>query len=219
MARCSGWSSTALVLLACCACQWLVHAAIVETPSAPVRLALMLAPLLAAACWIATRARRKALWLLVLLAAGGGIFLLEARAGRGLAAAYGLPHAAMYLLLLWFFSRTLAPGNEPLITRLARRVHGSLPPAMQSYTRRLTIAWCWFFGAQVAVSVFLGAFATVGAWSAFVNLLNLPLLALMFLVEYGYRVTRHRDFPHASLRQSVEAFMHDTAVSKSVQPR
>jgi uncharacterized membrane protein len=219
MARCTGWSSTALVLLACFACQWLVHAAIVETPSAPIRLALMLAPVFALACWIATRARRKALWLLVLLTAAVGIFLLEQRAGWGLAAAYGLPHAATYLLLLWFFSRTLGRGKEPLITRLARRVHGSLPPAMQTYTRRLTIAWCWFFGAQVAISVFLGAFATLHTWSAFVNLLNLPLLALMFLAEYGYRVTRHRDFPHASLKQSVEAFTDDAAVSKSAQPR
>ncbi len=183
------------------------------------RLALMLAPLLALAYWIAARARRKVPWLLILLAAAVGIFLLEQRAGWGLAAAYGIPHAAAYLMLLWFFGRTLVRGKEPLISRLARRVHGTLPPAMQTYTRRLTFAWCWFFGAQVAVSLLLFAFAPLETWSAFVNLLNLPLLALMFVVEYAYRVTRHRNFPHASLKRSVEAFTDDAAVSKSAQPR
>ena len=219
MARRPGWYSTALALLACFTCQWVVHSAIVETLPAAIRLPLMLAPLLALAYWIAARARRKALWLLLLLAVAAGVFLLEQRADRGVAASYGMAHAAAYLLLLWFFMRTLGRGKEPLITRLARRVHGQLPPAMQTYTRSLTVAWCCFFGAQVAVSALLFAFAPLDTWSAFVNLLNLPLLALMFMVEYAYRVTRHRNFPHASLKQSVEAFADDVAVSKSAQPR
>lgn len=219
MARRLGWLWAALVLLGCLAGQWLVHSALVARPSEPIRVALMLAPLAALAYWIVTRSRHKLLGMFVLLAAAGALFLLEHRSHLGLAAAYGAAHAAANLLLLALFARTLARGGEPLITRLARRVHGSLPPAMQTYTRRLTAAWCVFFGGQVAVSMLLFAFAPLDTWSWFVNLMNLPSLALMFVAEYAYRVTRHRNFPHASLLKSVEAFAKDAALTKNAQPR
>ena len=38
----------------------------------------------------------------------------------------GLLHAACYLFLLWYFGSTLAPGREPIVTRVAR-VAASLP--------------------------------------------------------------------------------------------
>jgi uncharacterized membrane protein len=196
-----------------------VHFAVVHAQSEPIRVALMLVPLLALAYWIVTRSRHKLLWSFLLLAAGAAICLLEYRERWGLAAAYGLPHAAVYLLLLSFFGETLRRGREPLITRLARRVHGTLPPAMEAYTRRLTIAWCVFCGLQVAVSLLLLSFAPLDIWSLFVNVLNFPLLALMFVVEYAYRVTRHRNFPHASLLKSIQAFAQHAAVSKNAQAR
>jgi hypothetical protein len=31
----------------------------------------------------------------------------------------------------------------------------------------------------------------------------------MFIGEYGYRLIRHRDFPHASLLDGVRAFSND----------
>src|SRR5882672_3750222 len=57
----------------------------------------------------------------------------------------GLPHAMAYLFLLWLFGRTLQPGREALITSVARRFHGSLPPYMEAYTHKLTGMWCLFF--------------------------------------------------------------------------
>jgi uncharacterized membrane protein len=155
------------------------------------------------------RARRKLLWSLVLFAAGGAIYALEQQEHWGLAAAYGIPHAAIYLSLLWLFARTLRPGREPLITRLARRVHGTLPPEHDAYTRRVTGAWCVFFATQIVMSALLFGFASLSHWSLFINVLNFPLLALMFVGEYGYRLIRHREFPHASLLDGVRAFSND----------
>ena len=174
------------------------------------RLALAVVPLLVPAYWVVTRSGNKPVWLLVLLAVGIVTYLLVDRHAWGLAAAYGIPHAAIYLALLCVFGLTLLPRREPLITRLARRVHGVLQPDLEAYTRRLTVAWCGFFAAQLVISALLFAFASPGSWSIFINLLNLPLLALMFAGEYLYRIAHHPDFPRASIPTAIAAFLHDT---------
>jgi uncharacterized membrane protein len=125
----------------------------------------------------------------------------------------GLPHAAAYSFLLWLFGRTLRPGREALITSVARRFHGSIPPFMAAYTRRLTAAWCSFFAAQLGVSTALFAFASFETWSMFVNVLNLPLLAAMFAGDYLYRVVRFRGYPHPSIAQSIDAFAEHLRLS------
>jgi uncharacterized membrane protein len=125
----------------------------------------------------------------------------------------GLPHAAIYVFLLWLFGRTLRPGREALITAVARRFHGSIPRFIEAYTRRLTIAWCVFFAAQLVLSALLLAFASLDTWSLFVNVLNLPLLAAMFAGDYAYRVLRFPGYPHASIVQSIQAFARHVRVS------
>jgi uncharacterized membrane protein len=136
-----------------------------------------------------------------------------------LQAASGLLHAACYLFLLWIFSRTLMPGREPLITRVARRIHGSVQPPMERFTRRVTVAWCVFFAAQLIVSALLFALAPVHAWSMFINLLNLPLLALMFVGQFVFRAIRHPDYPQASPWQVVQAFTEDASRSNRAEVR
>jgi len=136
-----------------------------------------------------------------------------------LAASSGISHAAVYLFLLWYFGSTLARGREAVITRLARRVHGALPPDMERFTRRLTVVWCAFFAAQLIASALLFAFAPLSAWSLFINLLNLPLLALMFVGQLVYRRLRYPDWPRGSVWQAVEAFSKDALPSKSVEAR
>ncbi len=213
MARRFGWLWAALILLTGVGYQWLLHSAVAGGQIESIRIALALLPLLALAGWVAIRARDKRLWSFILVAAGLAIYALEQHAGWGLAAAYGSPHAVIYLSLLWLFGRTLWYGNEPLVTRLARRVHGTLPPKLAAYTRRVTIAWCVFFTAQMAGSALLFAFAPLEIWSLFINVLNVPLLVLMFSGEYGYRLIRHRDFPPASFFDGIQAFSNDAAQS------
>lgn len=134
---------------------------------------------------------------------------LAAAPGRGLEialTALGIPHAAAYLFLLGLFGRTLARGREPLVTEIARRIHGTLEPEIVAYTRRVTLAWCLFCAAQLALSAALFVLAPLDIWSLFVNVLNVPLLALMFAAEYGYRVTRYPNHPRASLGATMRAF-------------
>jgi uncharacterized membrane protein len=125
----------------------------------------------------------------------------------GLAVLNGIPHAAINLFLLWLFARTLIRGHEALITRFARTVHASLPRDIEAYTRHVTRAWCVFFGAQVLASAILFALASLENWSLFVNVLSFPLVPVMFVAEYLYRLARFPDFPHASIWQGVRAFV------------
>jgi HPt (histidine-containing phosphotransfer) domain-containing protein len=129
-----GWLGMTSILLLCVGYQVLVHSAVNGALPKTIRLTLTFMPLLALALWVVTRARNKPLWLLVLLVAGLGTYMLADRDAWGLAAAYGIPHAAIYLGLLWLFGHTLLPGKEPLITRLARRVHGVLQPDLEGYS-------------------------------------------------------------------------------------
>ena len=219
MRRWGSWLWLALVVPACVGYQLLVHSAIMDGQPGYVRVTLALLPLLALAYWIARYAQHKVLWTLFLLAACGTIYAIEHAARLGLAAAYGLSHTAIYMFLLWLFGRTLVRGREPLITGFARRVHGTLPQEMEAYTRRITLAWCAFFIAQAATSAALFAWASLDTWSLLVNVLNLPLLVLMFGGEYLYRVIRHRDFPHASIMKGIQMFSEYKPLANSADIR
>jgi uncharacterized membrane protein len=95
----------------------------------------------------------------------------------------GGPHALIYCGLLYVFGTSLLPGREAVATRIARTIHGELPDETIRYTRRVTWAWVIFFGLQLVGSAILLAAAPTAYWSAFVNILNAPLLVMMFLAE------------------------------------
>ena len=219
MRRIASGSWKVLIVLACVAYQYLVHSSISNAQTGLFHYLLLWLPLVVLAAWILARSRNKPLWLAALSAAGVVVFLVEHQERLGLAAVSGISHATAYLFLLWYFGRTLARGREPIITRFARSVHGTLQPGMELFTRKLTIAWCVFFAAQLIASALLFALASLGAWSLFVNLLNLPLLALMFAGQFVYRRVRHPDYPRASVWRAIEAFTKDASLSRSAEVR
>ena len=161
-----------------------------------------LVPLLAAAA-IGWRTRWR--WPLLALALGLATWLWL-RPGRAPATLLAT-HVAVYLGLLWLFLRTLRAGREPLVTGIAQRVRGgTLPAEVVSYTRRVTQAWCIFFACMAAASIALFVFAPLAVWSLFANLLNLPLVAMMFLAEYCVRVTRLPHLQHFPITAAARAF-------------
>jgi uncharacterized membrane protein len=117
----------------------------------------------------------------------------------GFVTASALAHWGIYGSLLVTFALTLRPGREALITAMARRLHHMVPDDLAIYTRRVTIAWCGFFAAQLATSVALFCFAPLVVWSFFVNILDIPLVAAMFAAEYVVRLRVLRNPPRHSL--------------------
>ncbi len=100
---------------------------------------------------------------------------------------YLMQECGLYGLLAFGFGRSLGPANVALCTRLADRLHGPLTPREVRYTRNVTVAWTVFFGALTLVILALYAWASVKVWSLFVNFMALPLVGLMFVVEYAVR--------------------------------
>jgi uncharacterized membrane protein len=121
---------------------------------------------------------------------------------------YLMQNAGMQLLLAWVFGRTLIPPQEPLITQIARRIHGTeFTPAIGAYTRQATWAWVLFFVAMTLISVVLFAAAPLSVWSFFVNVLYLFLLVLMFVLEYAARRYCLRNIKHLSIFKGVSLYM------------
>lgn len=148
----------------------------------------------------------KRKWAAAAIAAPLCLIVPFVSARQSLLAASGIPHALAYLGLLTGFGVSLFPGREALITMIARRIEGPLRPDMIAYTRRVTWAWCFFFAVQLVASLVLFRWAPVTVWSLFVNVLNLPLVVLMFAVEYGYRIIRFGSRPHAAIGDVIRAF-------------
>lgn len=122
-----------------------------------------------------------------------GVWLFWPYLRTQIAAVYFAQHMGIYLLLAVVFARTLLKQQEPLITQLARRIHGGALSLRQiRYTLRVTQAWALFFLIMALCSTGLFFFASLEAWSTFANLLGAPLLGTMFVLEW---LCRHIALP------------------------
>jgi uncharacterized membrane protein len=130
------------------------------------------------------------------------------------------PPVIVMALLSWWFARTLAPGDRPLITRLMMALEGygpgQVPPALLAYTRRLTAVWAVLLGVLAVANAVLGVYAVPdgllarlghppafpvpqAAWSWFAHVLNYGIVGGVFVVEYRVRVRRFPDRPYRNL--------------------
>lgn len=117
----------------------------------------------------------------------------------------GISHAGFFAALgLGLGASLRGPGPDP-ITQLAERLDPSWRPEMANFTRAVAIAWTYFFLAQCLISGLLAALAPRDIWSLFVNVLDLPLVAAMFIGEYMIRCRRFPDHPHIGLMGVVRA--------------
>ena len=129
-----------------------------------------------------------------------------------------LQHAGVYALLCAAFGRTLQAGKTPMITGLARTVHGALSPALVSYTRSITWAWTLYFGGITGASLLLFWLAPIAVWSAFANLLSPLLLVSMFAGEYGVRCYVLPPADRAGPLESIRAYRRASARGAAQQP-
>jgi hypothetical protein len=138
----------------------------------------------------------------------------------GVVTASALMHWSIYGSLLTGFAATLRRGHTPLITAIASRLHGSepygaaMPDELVAYTRRVTIAWCCFFAVQLTTSLLLFFLAPLVAWSFFVNVLDIPLVIVMYAAEYAVRIRVLRDPPRHSIATIVD-MVSDCVKSRS----
>lgn len=207
-----------LLLAAFIAYPILLHTFILKEQVEMWQLVFVFAPLLLVGGWVLFRVVRRSWWPLLILALALLIyFVASGNYGRiGLLAVNGLSHATVNFFLIWVFGRTLLHGHEPLISQISRKLNGYLDPDIYRYTRNVTIAWVIFPLSQLIISLALYLLAPVSAWSFFINVLNLPLLILMFVVEKAYRNWRYPDHPRTTIMQAIEVYTKDFAAPRKV---
>ncbi|NJN47798.1 MAG: hypothetical protein HC808_16495 [Candidatus Competibacteraceae bacterium] len=119
-----------------------------------------------------------------------------------------LPALLIYLSLLWLFGRTLKPGCQPLVSRLAELARGQLEPRVARYTRRVTQAWTGCFALLSLETLVLAFNAPVDGGILLVSVLNALFIIGFFLVEYGFRRYWLADLPHPGFRQYIRFLRH-----------
>ena len=103
-----------------------------------------------------------------------------------------------------------------MISRIARHLEGgALSPPLARYTRNVTLAWTVFFAAQLLTSALLYCLAPLTVWSLFVNVLNAPLIAVMFGTEYLIRLWRHPAHARKPVAQVMDAFSRNLADARN----
>ncbi|HYN55358.1 MAG TPA: hypothetical protein VES38_11720 [Methylotenera sp.] len=119
----------------------------------------------------------------------------------------------LMLILLLTFARTLQKDRKPLCVHFAEIINGdeALPPAHVDYARQVTIAWVVFFAMIILISTLLFFLAPLTIWSIFVNFLTLPLVALMFIVEFMVRRRVLTDLPNGHMLDAVRAYLNNSA--------
>jgi uncharacterized membrane protein len=171
-------------------------------------LIVVVAPLLLIALAAAARAPQRR-WLLPLWAClCAALWLAREPLMRHFEWSAYLEHLGFTLLMASVFGRTLAAGRQPLCSRFAALVHGTLTPAVAHYTRQITVAWTAFFLFVAGISTLLFVTAPLVAWSTFANYMTLPLVAVMFVGEHAWRRVALPDVKRSSLLAAARAYRH-----------
>lgn len=125
------------------------------------------------------------------------------------ASIFWLQDIGLMLTLLVTFARTLFSGRKALCVHFAELINGgTLPVAHERYAYKVTVLWVLFFAAMMLTSSLLFFLAPLANWSFFVNFLTLPLVALMFIVEFLVRRKVLSDLPEGNVLDAVRAYLN-----------
>ena len=183
-------------------CHWLMTSA----PASRWNALVVIGPMLALLALFA--ARRGQRLVAALAGLGLAVMAVQAWAGGGLAPStlYLAQHVAIHGALAAVFGLTLRRGQDPLVTALARRVHDRLTPAMEAYSRKVTVVWTAYFVLMATLSIGLFRLAPFAAWALFANLLTPLAMVLMFVGEFLLRYRLHPEFERATLAAQMSAY-------------
>jgi uncharacterized membrane protein len=196
----------------------LSHALMTRAQDSAWALAIVLGPLVllsAAAAWNSGHRTLAGAGLL-----GALLLALQAASGQGIPTRwlYLAQHAGVHLALAAWFGSTLRRGAEPLVSALARRVHGRFTPEMARYTRNVTLAWTLYFIAMATASLALFLAGDFALWSLLANILTPVFTAAFFVGEYLVRYWLHPGFERVSLQRALQAYRSHRAGTDSTVP-
>ena len=216
-ARGRGWVALAVVLSAGFAI--LAHASIIDGVSPTVGALLSLIPLAILALWALRRAQHRATALAIFGIAVVAVAFSWSALERHFPSLFFVERAGANLILAIVFGRTLAPGHEPLVSRFARLIHGSIPTEVEQYTRKVTFAWTLFFATLFVLSCVLYFGHFLAAWSVLANIMSPFLIAAMFIVEYAVRLRALPNWKQVGILGGIRAFSRHFGAARAEAPR
>jgi uncharacterized membrane protein len=175
-------------------------------------------PMTGLAFVMAWRSSHRAILLALWLAACAGLYGISGSLVTHYHWVFLLDHLGVYTLLCVAFGKSLRAGQTPMVTGFARLVHGTMSPALSTYTRSVTWAWTLYFGSVAVLSLLLFWLAPIAVWSAFAILLGLPMLALMFVGEYAVRCYVLPVADRAGPLEAIRAYRHASSHGPARQP-
>lgn len=208
-----------LVVLVGAAYMAATHWLMTSAPASDWNAVIVVGPMLALAALVSWQ-RRLRITALVAAAATAAL-VANAWQGGGLApnSLYVAQHVVVHGLLAFMFGATLQAGREPLITALARRVHGSVSADMAAYARKVTLAWTLYFLAMAALSLLLHAATPFDVWAVFANIATPVAMISMFVGEFVLRYRLHPEFERATLTQAIAAYSQRSTAAEPPLPR
>lgn len=191
----------------------LVHmAALLNEPLIGVAAILLVMLCNAAASLAVNGWRRPTLLWLFASAAAFGLLVAGSRGIHAVSAIILFPPALISAYFLVLFGKTLLPGHQALLTRFSQiNFDGAVPPAIATYTRRLTVAWTILFGIMTVETAALAAFAGLATWSWWANVINPSVALSFFFLEHAYRAVRYREWGHSSPLRTIAIMMHPSS--------
>ncbi|MFS8086976.1 MAG: hypothetical protein ACMG6H_15190, partial [Acidobacteriota bacterium] len=175
--------------------------------------AFAVAPLIIVVAIVGWRSPYRMLTVALCAAVFALLWAYASAVGQHLGLVYFIENVCTNAALGLVFGRSLARGREPLCSHFAAMVRGPLQPPVAHYTRQVTVAWTLFFAAMIFVSSLLFLLAPIQVWSAFANLLAMPLVAVMFIGEFALRKHVLPDLPRTPLLQSLRAYWNSPKLS------
>ncbi|MHB1676890.1 MAG: COG4648 family protein [Sulfuriferula sp.] len=167
---------------------------------------MALAPLALALLLFAWRSRPRIRILPLGIIAGVSLWLAWPLLKQHYGWIYWLEHESLQLILFTAFARTLMAQRQPLCTQFAEIMHGPLSDKHIRYAHAVTVAWTAFFGTTILISTYLFFNYPLGIWSIFSNFIFLPLVILMFIVEYIVRKRALPEVAHANIMDAVRTY-------------
>jgi uncharacterized membrane protein len=185
----------------------LSHWLMLHAADAPWAVAAIFGPLLLPCLAFAWRRGNVPVAALTLAALTALVFIVAAGGLGDVKRLYLAQHAGVHLALGLSFAASLRGPGLPLISQVARRVHGGrMDAGLLAYTAALTRVWVGYFLGMAAASVIVFVWGSWDAWSLLANLLTPAAIALLFAGEHWLRYRLHPEFERVSIADAVRAF-------------
>ncbi|WP_284616929.1 hypothetical protein [Aquabacterium humicola] len=185
----------------------LSHWSMLHAADAPWAVAAIFGPLLLPCLAFAWRRGNVLVAGLTLAALTALVFIVAAGGLGDVKRLYLAQHAGVHAALGLGFAASLRGPGLPLISQVARRVHGGrMGPELLAYTTAVTRLWTGYFFGMAGLSAIVFVWGSWDAWSLLANLLTPATIALLFVGEHWLRYRLHPEFERVSIADAVRAF-------------